>query len=99
MLRELPFMATENIMMDAVKRGGNRQELHERIRIHSMEAAKVVKEQGGENDLLARIAGDPIFGVTLEELHDIVKLKVCGPGSCADRRVPHRDGGPRAGEI
>ena len=73
MLRELPFMATENIMMDAVKRGGNRQELHERIRIHSMEAAKVVKEQGGENDLLARIAGDPMFGVTLEELHDIVK--------------------------
>ena len=73
MLRELPFMATENIMMDAVKRGGNRQELHERIRVHSMEAAKVVKEQGGENDLLARIAGDPIFGVTLEELHDIVK--------------------------
>ena len=73
MLRELPFMATENIMMDAVKRGGNRQELHERIRIHSMEAAKVVKEQGGENDLLARIAGDPMFGVTLEELHDLVK--------------------------
>ena len=73
MLRELPFMATENVMMDAVKRGGNRQELHERIRVHSMEAAKVVKEQGGENDLLARIAADPIFGVTLEELHDIVK--------------------------
>ena len=73
LMAELPFMATENIMMDAVKRGGNRQELHERIRVHSMEAAKVVKEQGGENDLLARIAGDPIFGVTLEELHDIVK--------------------------
>ena len=73
MLRELPFMATENIMMDAVKRGGNRQELHERIRVHSMEAARVVKEQGGENDLLARIAADPIFGVTLEELHEIVK--------------------------
>ena len=73
MLRELPFMATENIMMDAVKRGGNRQELHERIRVHSMEAARVVKEQGGENDLLSRIAADPIFGVTLEELHDIVK--------------------------
>ena len=73
MLRELPFMATENIMMDAVKRGGNRQELHERIRVHSMEAARVVKEQGGENDLLSRIAADPVFGVTLEELHDIVK--------------------------
>ncbi len=73
MLRELPFMATENIMMDAVKRGGNRQELHERIRIHSMEAAKVVKEQGGENDLLARIAADPVFGVTLSELQDILQ--------------------------
>ena len=73
MLRELPFMATENIMMDAVKRGGDRQELHERIRVHSMEAAKVVKEQGGENDLLSRIADDPMFGVTLEELLDIVK--------------------------
>ncbi len=73
MLRELPFMATENIMMDAAKRGGDRQELHERIRIHSMAAAKVVKEEGGENDLLARIAADPIFGVTLSELYEIVK--------------------------
>ena len=73
MLRELPFMATENIMMDAVKRGGNRQELHERIRVHSMEAAKVVKEQGGENDLLTRIAGDPLFGVGLTELQEILK--------------------------
>ena len=71
--RELPFMASENIMMDAVKRGADRQQLHERIRVHSMAAAKVVKEEGGENDLLARIAGDPIFGVTLEELHMIVK--------------------------
>ncbi len=73
MLRELPFMATENIMMDAVKRGGNRQELHERIRVHSMEAARVVKEQGGENDLLERIAGDPVFGVTLDELREILQ--------------------------
>lgn len=73
LLRELPFMATENIMMDAVKRGGDRQELHERIRVHSMAAAKVVKEEGGENDLLSRIAGDPIFGVTLEELSEIIK--------------------------
>lgn len=73
MLRELPFMATENIMMDAAKHGADRQELHERIRVHSMAAAKVVKEEGGENDLLARIAADPIFGVTLEELHEIVK--------------------------
>ena len=73
MLRELPFMATENIMMDAAKRGADRQELHERIRVHSMEAARVVKEQGGENDLLTRIAGDPIFGVTLAELEEIVR--------------------------
>ena len=73
LLRELPFMATENIMMDAVKRGGDRQELHERIRVHSMAAGKVVKEEGGENDLLARIAGDPIFGVTLEELQELIQ--------------------------
>lgn len=73
MLRELPFMATENIMMDAAKRGADRQELHERIRVHSMEAAKVVKEQGGENDLLTRIAGDPIFGVTMDGLREILK--------------------------
>ncbi len=70
--RELPFMATENIMMDAAKRGADRQQLHERIRIHSMAASKVVKEEGGENDLLSRIADDPIFGVTLNELQAIV---------------------------
>lgn len=72
LMKELPFMATENIMMDAVKRGADRQELHERIRVHSMAASKVVKEEGGENDLLERIAADPIFGVTLEELHQII---------------------------
>ena len=70
--RELPFMATENIMMDAVKRGGDRQELHERIRVHSMEASRVVKAEGGENDLLQRIAADPAFGVTLEELERLI---------------------------
>jgi adenylosuccinate lyase len=70
--RELPFMATENVMMDAVKRGADRQQLHEHIRVHSMAASKVVKEDGGENDLLSRIASDPIFGVTLEELQAIV---------------------------
>lgn len=75
LMKELPFMATENIMMDAVKRGADRQELHERIRVHSMAASKVVKEQGGENDLLDRIAADPIFGVTLEELHHIIDPK------------------------
>ena len=72
LMAELPFMASENIMMDAVKKGGNRQELHERIRQHSIEAGKVVKEQGGANDLLERIAGDPAFGLTMDELEKIV---------------------------
>lgn len=65
---ELPFMATENIMMSAVKRGGNRQELHERIREHSMAAGKRVKEEGLDNDLIDRIAADPMFGLTKEEI-------------------------------
>ncbi len=65
---ELPFMATENIMMDAVKKGGNRQELHERIRIHSIAAGAVVKEQGLPNDLISRIAADPLFGLTEKEI-------------------------------
>ncbi|MDR2752739.1 MAG: adenylosuccinate lyase [Oscillospiraceae bacterium] len=65
---ELPFMATENIMMDAVKRGGDRQALHERIRTHSQAAGAHIKMEGGENDLLARIAADPAFGLTLAEL-------------------------------
>ena len=71
--RELPFMATENIMMDAVKRGGDRQDLHERIRTHSMAASRVVKEEGGENDLLERIATDSAFGVTLPELQALLE--------------------------
>ena len=71
--RELPFMATENIMMDGVKRGGDRQELHEAIRTHSMEAARRVKQGDGVNDLLERIAGDPAFGVTLEELQSVLE--------------------------
>ena len=65
---ELPFMVTENILMDAVKRGGDRQALHERIRVHSQAAGRNVKEQGGENDLLRRITEDPAFGLTLDEL-------------------------------
>ena len=73
LMSELPFMATENIMMDAVKAGGDRQELHERIRQHSMAAGRVVKEEGKENDLLERIANDPAFGVTLEQLKAIMK--------------------------
>ena len=68
MMAELPFMATENIMMDAVKAGGDRQELHECIRVLSMEAGKHVKEEGKENNLLELIAADPAFNMTLEEL-------------------------------
>ena len=68
MMAELPFMATENIMMDAVKAGGDRQELHERIRELSMIAGKRVKQEGLDNNLLELIADDPMFGVTLEEL-------------------------------
>ena len=75
LLSELPFMATENIMMEAVKKGGDRQELHERIRVHSMDAGKVVKVDGGENDLLKRIAADPAFGMTLEELESVMDPK------------------------
>ena len=67
-MAELPFMATENIMMDAVKAGGDRQELHEKIRVHSMAAGAVVKNEGKENDLLERIAADESFGLTLEQL-------------------------------
>jgi len=70
--RELPFMITENILMNAVLRGGNRQELHERIRIHSMEAARQVKEKGLENDLILRIARDPAFGMDLETLRSML---------------------------
>ena len=68
LLSELPFMATENIMMDCVKKGGNRQELHERIRVLSMEAGTHVKKEGRENDLLELIADDEAFGLTIEEL-------------------------------
>ena len=68
LMSELPFMATENIMMDAVKKGGDRQELHEKIRKLSMEAGAHVKQEGLENNLLELIAADPAFGLTLEEL-------------------------------
>ena len=73
LMAELPFMATENIMMDAVKAGGDRQELHELIRTHSMAAAKTVKEEGKPNDLLHRIANDPAFNVSDEDLKRIIK--------------------------
>ncbi|HEY3378460.1 MAG TPA: adenylosuccinate lyase [Armatimonadota bacterium] len=70
---ELPFMATENIMMEAVKRGGDRQELHERIRVHSMEAGKQVKVEGKPNDLIERIANDAIFGLTMDDLRTVLE--------------------------
>ncbi|MPM14423.1 Adenylosuccinate lyase [bioreactor metagenome] len=67
LMAELPFMATENILMDCVKRGGNRQELHERIRVHSQAAGAAVKFDGKENDLMERIVSDPVFNLTKEE--------------------------------
>ncbi len=70
---ELPFMATENIMMDAVKAGGDRQELHEKIRTLSMEAGRTVKAEGGENNLLELIAADGAFHMTLEELRETME--------------------------
>ncbi len=73
LMSELPFMATENIMMDAVKAGGDRQELHERIRVHSMEDGRMVKVEGKKNDLLERIANDPAFNMTMEQLQAIMK--------------------------
>ncbi|ODM25415.1 adenylosuccinate lyase [Clostridium sp. Bc-iso-3] len=74
-LEELPFMATENIMMEAVKRGGDRQELHERIRVHSMEAARQVKAEGKKNDLIERIAADEMFGLSIDELNSVLAPK------------------------
>ena len=67
-LEELPFMATENILMDAVKRGGDRQALHERIRTHALAAGQRVKGEGKDNDLLERIAADPAFGLSRQEV-------------------------------
>ena len=75
LLAELPFMATENIMMQAVKKGGDRQELHEAIRVHSMAAGRVVKEQGLENDLIDRIVADPIFNLSREEIESVLEPK------------------------
>lgn len=74
-MRELPFMATENIMMRAVKKGGDRQQLHERLREHSMAAARVVKEEGGENDLIDRICADPAFGLSRKEIEAVLEPK------------------------
>lgn len=79
---ELPFMATENILMHCVKQGGNRQELHEAIRTHSVAAAKKIKQEGADNDLFQRIAGDPIFGLSMDEIKaitDVRKFIGCAP--------------------
>ena len=72
-MRELPFMATENIMMDAVEKGGNRQELHEKLRVHAQLAARHVKEEGGENDMMERVAQDPSFQLNMEDLQGVLK--------------------------
>jgi adenylosuccinate lyase len=71
--QELPFLATEAVLMHAVRRGGDRQDLHERIRRHAMAAADRLKDQGGPNDLPDRIAGDPAFGVSRQELDSILE--------------------------
>jgi len=84
---ELPFMATENIIMGAVKKGGDRQELHERIRQHSMEAGRVVKVEGKENDLIERILNDEFFNITKEELASLIdsnKFIGRAPGQVVD---------------
>lgn len=75
LMNELPFMATENIMMDAVKAGGDRQELHEKIRQHSMAAGRKIKEEGGANDLVDRIAADPAFGMNREQITALMEPK------------------------
>lgn len=78
-------------MMDAVKRGGNRQDLHERIREHSMAAGKRIKEEGLENDMVDRIAGDPMFGMTREQiLEHLDPVRLHRPLPVSGRRVPER---------
>ena len=72
-MAELPFMASENIMMSAVKKGGDRQELHEKIRVYAQQAAKVVKEEGGKNDLIERICADESFGLNADEIEAILR--------------------------
>ena len=73
--RHLPFMATETILMRAVARGGDRQDLHERIRRHALEASRVMKEEGGEADLMERISGDPAFPLERDELEEILDAR------------------------
>ena len=92
LMAELPFMASENIMMQAVEKGGNRQELHERLRQHAIAAGKQVKEEGLPNDMVDRVAADPAFGLTKEEITaGLVPEKLRGPRSPAGGGVhcPH----------
>ena len=87
LMEELPFMATENIMMDCVERGGDRQELHEAIRQHSVAVAKEMKLNGGDNDLLDRIAADDRFPMNRQELDallDVHKFTGCAEGQTED---------------
>jgi adenylosuccinate lyase len=74
-MSELPFMATEYIIMECVKNGGDRQELHERIRVHSMEAGKVVKLEGKDNDLIERIVADDYFNLDKDRLMELLNPK------------------------
>ena len=76
LMDELPFMAAENIMMGAAKKGGDRQKLHERLRVHSQEAGRVVKEEGGANDLIERIAADPLFALESSEIVGLLEPKL-----------------------
>ena len=71
-MAELPFMATENIMMAAVKAGGDRQELHEAIRVHSMDAARQIKEAGQDNDLIERLKNDPLFASIKDDIDSLI---------------------------
>ena len=75
-MAELPFMATENILMEAVRAGGDRQDLHEAIRSHSMEAGKVVKAEGKPNDLIERLANDPLFAKVAPMFKDLLDPKL-----------------------
>ena len=89
-MRELPFMATENIMMDAVQRGGDRQDLHERLRVHAQAAARHVKEDGGENDMLRRVSEDAAFGLKMEDLERVLEPENY-TGRCAEQVTEYLD--------